>query len=141
MTITLLQALDTFNTAVVSPIYYALFTSFTILASAIMFKVGILCPGRRHFMVRPSAIILASVLLSFRTILVKARAVSHQSYVVSSLFYLEQQYCTVQESQILQSLQVMPDALQCGGLNDVSHKYVNKGIQLLSESIVLLCLA
>ena len=33
------QALDTFNTAVVSPIYYALFTSFTILASAIMFKV------------------------------------------------------------------------------------------------------
>ena len=35
------QALDTFNTAVVSPIYYALFTSFTILASAIMFQV---CP-------------------------------------------------------------------------------------------------
>ena len=34
-----LQALDTFNTAVVSPIYYAGFTSFTILASAIMFKV------------------------------------------------------------------------------------------------------
>ncbi|KAL8166453.1 hypothetical protein V2J09_007952 [Rumex salicifolius] len=32
------QALDTFNTAVVSPIYYALFTTFTILASAIMFK-------------------------------------------------------------------------------------------------------
>lgn len=32
------KALDTFNTAVVSPIYYALFTSFTILASAIMFK-------------------------------------------------------------------------------------------------------
>lgn len=33
------QALDTFNTAIVSPIYYAMFTSFTILASAIMFKV------------------------------------------------------------------------------------------------------
>ncbi|RYR48493.1 hypothetical protein Ahy_A07g034514 [Arachis hypogaea] len=33
------QALDTFNTAVVSPSYYALFTSFTILASAIMFKL------------------------------------------------------------------------------------------------------
>ncbi|RDY00721.1 putative magnesium transporter NIPA6, partial [Mucuna pruriens] len=32
------MALDTFNTALVSPIYYALFTSFTILASAIMFK-------------------------------------------------------------------------------------------------------
>uniref|UniRef100_A0A2P2MF86 Probable magnesium transporter n=1 Tax=Rhizophora mucronata TaxID=61149 RepID=A0A2P2MF86_RHIMU len=32
------MALDTFNTAVVSPIYYAMFTSFTILASAIMFK-------------------------------------------------------------------------------------------------------
>lgn len=36
----LLQALDTFNTTVVSPIYYAMFTSFTILASAIMFKVS-----------------------------------------------------------------------------------------------------
>lgn len=34
-----MQALDTFNTAVVSPIYYAMFTSLTILASAIMFKV------------------------------------------------------------------------------------------------------
>jgi len=32
------KALDTFNTAVVSPIYYALFTTLTILASAIMFK-------------------------------------------------------------------------------------------------------
>lgn len=34
-----LQALDTFNTAIVSPIYYAMFTTLTILASAIMFKV------------------------------------------------------------------------------------------------------
>jgi hypothetical protein len=33
------QALDTFNTAVVSPIYYTMFTSLTILASVIMFKV------------------------------------------------------------------------------------------------------
>ncbi|XP_060198184.1 probable magnesium transporter NIPA6 isoform X1 [Lycium barbarum] len=32
------KALDTFNTAVVSPIYYGMFTSLTILASAIMFK-------------------------------------------------------------------------------------------------------
>ncbi|KAL5555120.1 hypothetical protein UlMin_037356 [Ulmus minor] len=32
------MALDTFNTSIVSPIYYAMFTSFTILASAIMFK-------------------------------------------------------------------------------------------------------
>ncbi|XVF58639.1 hypothetical protein PTKIN_Ptkin07bG0082000 [Pterospermum kingtungense] len=39
------MALDTFNTAVVSPIYYALFTSFTILASAIMFKISI-----RHYL-------------------------------------------------------------------------------------------
>uniref|UniRef100_A0A0D9ZSW1 Probable magnesium transporter n=1 Tax=Oryza glumipatula TaxID=40148 RepID=A0A0D9ZSW1_9ORYZ len=31
-------ALDTFNTAVVSPIYYTMFTSLTILASVIMFK-------------------------------------------------------------------------------------------------------
>jgi uncharacterized lipoprotein YajG len=34
-----MQALDTFNTAVVSPIYYVMFTSLTILASIIMFKV------------------------------------------------------------------------------------------------------
>ncbi|KAL9240101.1 hypothetical protein vseg_014359 [Gypsophila vaccaria] len=32
------KALDTFNTAVVSPVYYVMFTSFTILASMIMFK-------------------------------------------------------------------------------------------------------
>ncbi|KAF7024856.1 hypothetical protein CFC21_037133 [Triticum aestivum] len=32
------KALDTFNTALVSPIYYAMFTTLTILASAIMFK-------------------------------------------------------------------------------------------------------
>ena len=38
----LLQALDTFNTAIVSPIYYVMFTSLTILASVIMFKVCIL---------------------------------------------------------------------------------------------------
>ncbi|GJN28705.1 hypothetical protein PR202_gb16862 [Eleusine coracana subsp. coracana] len=34
-----LTALDTFNTAVVSPIYYVMFTSLTIIASVIMFKV------------------------------------------------------------------------------------------------------
>ncbi|KAF3331930.1 magnesium transporter NIPA3-like protein [Carex littledalei] len=32
------KALDTFNTAMVSPIYYAMFTTLTILASAIMFR-------------------------------------------------------------------------------------------------------
>ncbi|TKY59976.1 magnesium transporter NIPA4 [Spatholobus suberectus] len=32
------KALDTFNTAVVSPVYYVMFTSFTIFASIIMFK-------------------------------------------------------------------------------------------------------
>ncbi|KAJ0021207.1 hypothetical protein Pint_31733 [Pistacia integerrima] len=32
------EALDTFNTTVVSPIYYTMFTSFTIFANAIMFK-------------------------------------------------------------------------------------------------------
>ncbi|KAI9115019.1 hypothetical protein K1719_014032 [Acacia pycnantha] len=32
------KALDTFNTAVVSPVYYVMFTTFTILASMIMFK-------------------------------------------------------------------------------------------------------
>lgn len=36
------QALDTFDTAVVSPIHYAMFTSFTIFASVIMFKVFLL---------------------------------------------------------------------------------------------------
>ncbi|MCO5569521.1 hypothetical protein L7F22_023234 [Adiantum nelumboides] len=33
------KALDTFNTAIVSPIYYVMFTSLTIVASVIMFKV------------------------------------------------------------------------------------------------------
>ncbi|XP_031480412.1 probable magnesium transporter NIPA3 isoform X2 [Nymphaea colorata] len=33
-----LTALDVFNTSVVSPVYYVMFTSFTILASMIMFK-------------------------------------------------------------------------------------------------------
>ncbi|KAF8396225.1 hypothetical protein HHK36_017839 [Tetracentron sinense] len=33
------QALDTFNTAIVSPIYYVMFTSLTIFASVIMFKI------------------------------------------------------------------------------------------------------
>jgi drug/metabolite transporter (DMT)-like permease len=32
------KALDTFNTAIVSPIYYVMFTTLTIVASAIMFK-------------------------------------------------------------------------------------------------------
>jgi len=34
----LLQALDTFNLAIVSPIYYVMFTTLTIVASGIMFK-------------------------------------------------------------------------------------------------------
>ncbi|XLR20767.1 hypothetical protein S83_048679, partial [Arachis hypogaea] len=33
-----LQALDTFNTAVVSPLYYVMFTTFIIFANMIMFK-------------------------------------------------------------------------------------------------------
>ncbi|KAJ4955936.1 hypothetical protein NE237_012719 [Protea cynaroides] len=32
------KALDTFNTAIISPVYYVMFTSFTIIASMIMFK-------------------------------------------------------------------------------------------------------
>jgi magnesium transporter len=35
----MLQALDTFNLAIVSPIYYVMFTTLTIVASGIMFKV------------------------------------------------------------------------------------------------------
>jgi len=33
------QALDTFNATIVSPVYYVMFTTLTIIASAIMFKV------------------------------------------------------------------------------------------------------
>ncbi|KAB2623106.1 magnesium transporter NIPA2-like [Pyrus ussuriensis x Pyrus communis] len=36
------KALDTFNTAVISPVYYVMFTIFTILASVILFKVHLL---------------------------------------------------------------------------------------------------
>lgn len=32
------KALDTFNTAVISPVYFVMFTTFTIIASMIMFK-------------------------------------------------------------------------------------------------------
>ncbi|XP_042008804.1 probable magnesium transporter NIPA6 [Salvia splendens] len=53
------KALDTFNTAVVSPIYYAMFTSLTIVASAIMFKDW---SGQ-------SASSIASVLCGFITVL------------------------------------------------------------------------
>ncbi len=38
------RALDMFNTAIVSPIYYVMFTLFTITASLILFKVRCL-PG------------------------------------------------------------------------------------------------
>ena len=33
------KALDLFNTAIVSPVYYVMFTTLTILASIIMFRV------------------------------------------------------------------------------------------------------
>lgn len=39
MLTSILQALDTFNLAIVSPIYYVMFTTLTIVASGIMFKV------------------------------------------------------------------------------------------------------
>lgn len=35
-----MQALDLYNTAIVSPVYYVMFTTLTILASIIMFRVG-----------------------------------------------------------------------------------------------------
>ncbi len=38
------RALDMFNTAIVSPIYYVMFTLFTITASLILFKVCC-CPA------------------------------------------------------------------------------------------------
>lgn len=34
------KALDLFNTAIVSPIYYVMFTTFTITASIILFQVS-----------------------------------------------------------------------------------------------------
>ncbi|OMO88553.1 Magnesium transporter NIPA [Corchorus olitorius] len=53
------KALDTFNTAVISPVYYVMFTTFTIIASMIMI-------GTR-----------------------KAQQISQQNYVVLSQFYQE----------------------------------------------------
>ncbi|GJN14457.1 hypothetical protein PR202_gb01289 [Eleusine coracana subsp. coracana] len=44
------KALDTFNTAVVSPIYYTMFTSLTILASVIMFKIHIIFDLEGHLL-------------------------------------------------------------------------------------------
>ena len=37
------KALDTFNTSVVTPIYYVFFTTFVIIASAILYKVRFTC--------------------------------------------------------------------------------------------------
>jgi hypothetical protein len=37
------KALDLFNTAIVSPIYYVMFTLLTIVASVIMFQVCLRC--------------------------------------------------------------------------------------------------
>lgn len=41
------KALDLFNTAIVSPIYYVMFTTFTITASVILFQVSLL-PADKH---------------------------------------------------------------------------------------------
>ena len=41
------KALDLFNTAIVSPIYYVMFTTFTITASVILFQVS-LSPADNH---------------------------------------------------------------------------------------------
>jgi len=38
------KALDLFNTAIVSPIYYVMFTTFTITASIILFQVNLCTP-------------------------------------------------------------------------------------------------
>ena len=41
------KALDLFNTAIVSPIYYVMFTTLTVAANVILFQVGTLNPGHR----------------------------------------------------------------------------------------------
>ncbi|KAL2895750.1 putative magnesium transporter NIPA5, partial [Bienertia sinuspersici] len=46
-----MQALDTFNSVVLSPIYYVKFTSFTILAGVIMFKIILFCSGEARALV------------------------------------------------------------------------------------------
>lgn len=43
-----LQALDTFSAAIVSPVYYVMFTTLTVVASAIMFKVWLTFPMHPH---------------------------------------------------------------------------------------------
>ncbi|GMH07830.1 hypothetical protein Nepgr_009670 [Nepenthes gracilis] len=48
-----IKALDAFNTAVISPIYYALFTSFTIFGSTIMLKVKVQAVLHLSFVVSP----------------------------------------------------------------------------------------
>ncbi|CAD5163585.1 unnamed protein product [Musa acuminata subsp. malaccensis] len=56
------KALDTFNTAVVSPIYYVMFTSLTILASVIMFKVLLLPYWLLSDIMLPTIIVLTASL-------------------------------------------------------------------------------
>lgn len=73
-----MQALDTFNTAVVSPIYYVMFTSLTILASVIMFKV--IC-SEAHLC---SSNIMFSLKLSFLWMLLDAFII----YTTSKMHFL-----------------------------------------------------
>lgn len=44
------KALDLFNTAIVSPIYYVMFTTFTITASVILFQVHWQNMGQLHIL-------------------------------------------------------------------------------------------
>ena len=99
------QALDTFNTAVVSPIYYAMFTTLTIFASAIMFKVhrnvstGELIPFY--------LLLIWTILLSFCRIgMDKMQVVSCRKFVDLSLYSQELVCCILQESRIYQLVQV-----------------------------------
>lgn len=50
------KALDLFNTAIVSPIYYVMFTTFTIAASVILFQVR--CPSQSSFASCSSGLVL-----------------------------------------------------------------------------------
>lgn len=55
----LLQALDLFNTAIVSPVYYVMFTLLTIVASLILFRVSLGCwQGRGRLL--EAAMVLAT---------------------------------------------------------------------------------
>ncbi|KAL8129139.1 hypothetical protein V2J09_018294 [Rumex salicifolius] len=75
------KALDTFNAAIVSPIYYVVFTTLTIAANAIMFKVF------RHFLIASELCGFINVLSGSIILHATRDLVVHRHFLIGSLIF------------------------------------------------------